>query len=638
MTVFDSMQCLSTTMSQVIATMRQAAEKDTDSGPLAADLCFLRRDIHLHFNALVSEMDSNGLSGSKFWMGLSPEQIEDDNKTGLSCLCCDLIHKLISSHNFLPGYFVSRLIIIPCRYLGMHILPLESRQEEVSSVISKALDWASTEREWKQVDSDAMFSYLGSLGMAIILSASVRTNLTTWIYALRPRCLIEQLLCMMCRQPNMVNQVAAENYMQAVMEVGNVYANTNFSAMATSGHWLHSPCMVFLYKRCLSISRHPVIAPSYTDNLLNLTFNTALIPRQPAAIPSTSQVDMADDVHLRHLRDMADAGLDGERWDLTVALVYKIVKKWSAGTPFDDVRRSGVISVLRLLCGSALASQRHQLAGHVSPTVQDAAHIHSLSIALAEILGESFGGLSLDVRSSYGTLAAVETLFRWISSPDTREMPDMIIEGLCILSGFPRNLPACLSTCISLAASLRKLVNNTTALSGVVTDIPKICLSVIVSMQKQESARQTTELKKDAADWTRLTAIIASIMTSSLAEMAWPSGAQMSVRQLQSGHCVTAVIKAMIRHVDEHGANKLPGRAAQGAVWDRFSAAECTPWMLPGCGNLMCNNMSGCSEAALHTQLCSGCRRVRYCCVDCQRTAWKAGGHEVICTPGKQAS
>lgn len=53
--------------------------------------------------------------------------------------------------------------------------------------------------------------------------------------------------------------------------------------------------------------------------------------------------------------------------------------------------------------------------------------------------------------------------------------------------------------------------------------------------------------------------------------------------------------------------------------------------MLPGCCHFGCSNLSGISEAGLHTQLCGGCRRARYCSVVCQKAAWLEGGHICVC-------
>ncbi|MEW5304947.1 MAG: hypothetical protein WDW36_007520 [Sanguina aurantia] len=54
-------------------------------------------------------------------------------------------------------------------------------------------------------------------------------------------------------------------------------------------------------------------------------------------------------------------------------------------------------------------------------------------------------------------------------------------------------------------------------------------------------------------------------------------------------------------------------------------------WTQPGCHNATCSNLAGVSEAALPTLLCGGCRRVRYCGVECQRAAWGKGRHGSVC-------
>lgn len=73
-------------------------------------------------------------------------------------------------------------------------------------------------------------------------------------------------------------------------------------------------------------------------------------------------------------------------------------------------------------------------------------------------------------------------------------------------------------------------------------------------------------------------------------------------------------------------------RREQARAWGKYAtdcAAVC-PWMLPGCSSFECVNLSGSCEAALPTLLCTGCRRVRYCSLGCQREAW-VNGHREVC-------
>lgn len=66
-------------------------------------------------------------------------------------------------------------------------------------------------------------------------------------------------------------------------------------------------------------------------------------------------------------------------------------------------------------------------------------------------------------------------------------------------------------------------------------------------------------------------------------------------------------------------------------MWEKHAMTHFNGRMLPGCCHLGCNNFEGVSEAALKTQLCSGCRKARYCSVGCQRAAWREGGHSTVC-------
>lgn len=64
---------------------------------------------------------------------------------------------------------------------------------------------------------------------------------------------------------------------------------------------------------------------------------------------------------------------------------------------------------------------------------------------------------------------------------------------------------------------------------------------------------------------------------------------------------------------------------------EQYAASHFASQLLPGCCYLGCTNLGGVSEAALKTQLCSGCRRARYCSGECQRAAWLEGGHRMVC-------
>lgn len=110
-----------------------------------------------------------------------------------------------------------------------------------------------------------------------------------------------------------------------------------------------------------------------------------------------------------------------------------------------------------------------------------------------------------------------------------------------------------------------------------------------------------------------------------------------------AGHVHLADItnRSLLQSTPTAGESRLPSVAAHhlhvAAMWDDFACQSFHGRMLPGCCNLPCTNMCGMSEAALPTQLCSRCRRSRYCSTACQRQAWVGGGHRLVCGNGKWA-
>lgn len=68
-----------------------------------------------------------------------------------------------------------------------------------------------------------------------------------------------------------------------------------------------------------------------------------------------------------------------------------------------------------------------------------------------------------------------------------------------------------------------------------------------------------------------------------------------------------------------------------GSVWEQYALSHFNGRLVRGCCYLGCTNLDGASEAALKTQLCSGCMKARYCSVRCQKAAWCKGEHKSVC-------
>lgn len=109
-------------------------------------------------------------------------------------------------------------------------------------------------------------------------------------------------------------------------------------------------------------------------------------------------------------------------------------------------------------------------------------------------------------------------------------------------------------------------------------------------------------------------------------------------RDVPHTHLSTVTTQSLMWRGSSAQADEVPSPAAHQllvvGLWDGLACASFHGRLLPGCCNHRCVNLGGISEAALPTQLCGGCRRSRYCSVACQREAWVAGGHGLVCGKG----
>lgn len=91
------------------------------------------------------------------------------------------------------------------------------------------------------------------------------------------------------------------------------------------------------------------------------------------------------------------------------------------------------------------------------------------------------------------------------------------------------------------------------------------------------------------------------------------------------------IVSAVLADISHSVTSLQPALDARWDMWAGYAATHFHGRLFPGCCHLGCPNLDGISEAGLDTQLCSGCRMARYCCMRCQKAAWLEGGHNAVC-------
>ncbi|KAG2484515.1 hypothetical protein HYH03_016655 [Edaphochlamys debaryana] len=120
-----------------------------------------------------------------------------------------------------------------------------------------------------------------------------------------------------------------------------------------------------------------------------------------------------------------------------------------------------------------------------------------------------------------------------------------------------------------------------------------------------------------------------------------PSSLRLLARQTEAcgGDAdAAAAVRSLATALEQQ--NLEAGSSYPGRILSSSSATvfEIGPWeaeeLLPVCGNPACVSLAGDSEAGLRLQQCGRCRRVSYCCKECQMAHWRAG-HEAACEAGR---
>lgn len=105
---------------------------------------------------------------------------------------------------------------------------------------------------------------------------------------------------------------------------------------------------------------------------------------------------------------------------------------------------------------------------------------------------------------------------------------------------------------------------------------------------------------------------------------------ELKQEQQRQPHCHSELERVAIARAD-YRHTLIEANVLITMVWELHAHDHLNGRLVLGCCHLRCNNLEGASEACLPTKLCSGCKRVRYRSLGCQKAAWQRGGHHLVC-------
>lgn len=166
--------------------------------------------------------------------------------------------------------------------------------------------------------------------------------------------------------------------------------------------------------------------------------------------------------------------------------------------------------------------------------------------------------------------------------------------------------------------------------SGLGQDLLPLCLDSLAAVNVCFSLPHS---ERDVSYMVELQANIATILTLACAGREL-SGLEWMADKLTGRIGIQVILALLLTSAcekDTYSPLRVRDFKKQAVVWSEFHACRGVCPIVGRCGNFTCDNKSECSEAALPTLLCSGCRKVRYCSVKCQRHAWIQCEHRNLC-------
>lgn len=231
--------------------------------------------------------------------------------------------------------------------------------------------------------------------------------------------------------------------------------------------------------------------------------------------------------------------------------------------------------------------------------------------------------LEMLVRSNYPTPAPATTLSLFFVVHEQWE---------CQEQGMQFAVPSLLRR-ISLAASLRKYLHNAPVTKAEISTSFDTLVLAVTMLTKPDNCHVRIS---GTSLWTiyHLRFQLAIILGITFARMF--RGDLSDQTHCHRAHSYVAVnlkcpplLRTVLLEVLHSMGNTALDRTSL-QIWERFAKGILPGCMLPGCSSFDCSSTVGLAERHLQTKLCSGCRRARYCSVECQRAAWTAG-HRHVC-------
>lgn len=162
--------------------------------------------------------------------------------------------------------------------------------------------------------------------------------------------------------------------------------------------------------------------------------------------------------------------------------------------------------------------------------------------------------------------------------------------------------------------------------SGLDKQVPYMCADTLQVLFESEASKEILQLMASV-----VCLATATYAGHNVQEVEWLDSKLNSFGDMQEIKCVIKPLLSGVLFDDDSSVKRVPCMQQQALYWSNFYAdlGMCPP--VRKCGNFACDNKSGCSESALPSLLCSGCQKVRYCSVKCQKYAWINCGHKEKC-------